>query len=112
MTSSQSTIDFILDQLSALENVSARKMFGDYALYYGGKVVGLVCENNLFIKITEPGKKFVGKYYQEGYAYKGAKVSMMIDGDRIEDDVWLCQLVRITAENVDFPKKKVKKIKV
>lgn len=108
MSSSQSTIDFILDQLSALENVSARKMFGDYALYCGGKVVGLVCENNLFIKITEPGKKFVGKYYEEGFAYKGAKVSMLIDGDRIEDDEWLCKLVAITAENVDFPKKKIK----
>jgi DNA transformation protein and related proteins len=108
MTSSQSTIDFILDQLNTLGNVSVRKMFGDYALYYGGKVVGLVCENNLFIKITEPGKKFVGKFYQEGFAYKGAKVSMLIDGDRIEDDEWLCELVRITAENVDFPKKKRK----
>jgi TfoX/Sxy family transcriptional regulator of competence genes len=110
MTSSPSTIDFILDQLSSLEGMMARKMFGDYALYCGGKVVGLVCENNLYIKITEPGKKFVGKYYHEGYAYKGAKLSMMIDGDRVEDDEWLCELVRITAENVWFPKKKVKKL--
>lgn len=106
MATTQSTIDFILDQLNSLGNVTARKMFGEYALYYGGKVVGLVCENILFIKITEPGKKFVGKYYQEGFAYKGAKVSMLIDGDRIEDDEWLCKLVSITAENIDFPKKK------
>lgn len=108
MSSSQSTIDFILDQLRVLNNVTARKMFGEYALYCGGKVVGLVCSDTLFIKITEPGKKFVGKYYQEGFAYKGAKVSMLVDMDRIEDDEWLCKLVSITAENVDFPKKKIK----
>jgi len=111
MTSSQSTIDYILDQLNSLGNVSARKMFGDYALYCGGKVVGLVCENNLFIKITEAGRKFVGKNYHEGFAYKGAKVSMRIDRDKIEDDEWLCKLVSITAENIGFPKTKKKSVK-
>jgi TfoX/Sxy family transcriptional regulator of competence genes len=108
MATTQSTIDFILDQLNSLGNVSVRKMFGEYALYCGGKVVGLVCNNTLFIKITEPGKKFVGEYYQEGFAYKGAKVSMLIEGGLIEDDEWLSKLVGITAENIDFPKKKIK----
>ena len=106
MTTSQSTVDFILDQLNSLGNVSSRKMFGDYALYCGGKVVGLICENNLYIKITEAGKKYVGKFYQEGFAYKGAKASMLIEGERIEDDEWLSRLILITAENIGFPKKK------
>lgn len=106
MATSQATIDFILDQLGSAGNVSARKMFGEYALYYNGKVVGLVCDDTLYIKITEPGKEFVGDFYEEGYAYKGAKPSMVIDGDRIEDHVWLAELVRITADNVPARKKK------
>lgn len=106
MSSSQSFVDLILEQLSQAGHVSARKMFGEYALYCDNKVVGLICDDTLYIKITEPGKKFVGKCYQEGYAYPGAKVSMMIDGDKIEDEEWLSQLVRITAENMPLPKPK------
>jgi len=110
MSTSQSTIDFILDQLAELDNVSARKMFGEYALYCEGRVVGLVCDDTLFIKITIPGKNFVGEYYQEGCAYPGAKVSMQIDGDQLEDSDWISQLIKITAANVPLPKPKKKKI--
>jgi len=106
MATSQTTIDFILDQLAPAGEVSARKMFGEYALYCDGKVVGLICDDTLYIKITTPGKEFVGKYYQEGYAYPGAKVSMMIDEGRVEDHEWLSELIRITAKNVPFPKPK------
>jgi TfoX/Sxy family transcriptional regulator of competence genes len=111
MATKQSTADYILDQLTAAGEVSARKMFGEYALYCDGKVVGLICDDTLFIKITQPGKEFVGEYYQEGNAYEGAKISMIIDGDRIEDRDWLSELVRITADNLPFPKLKKAKSK-
>jgi TfoX/Sxy family transcriptional regulator of competence genes len=104
MATKQSTIDFILGQLGSLGRVSARKMFGEYALYCDGKVVGLICGDILYIKITAQGKSFVGKYYQEGNAYKGAKPSMTVDEDRIEDREWLSELVRITAKNLPLPK--------
>ena len=109
MSTSQSTMDYILDQLSPLRDVSVRKMFGEYAVYYGGKVVGLVCDDKLYIKITEPSKDFVGKFYKEGFAYPGAKASMFIDEERIEDGQWLSQLVQITAESLPIPKKKKQK---
>ncbi|MFZ5376046.1 MAG: TfoX/Sxy family protein [Patescibacteria group bacterium] len=108
MSTSPSTIDYILEQLSNMDEiVTARKMFGEYALYCGGKVVGLVCDDTLFAKITEPGKTFVDEYYNEGHAYPGAKASMMIDGDHIEDSQWLCELIKITAANVPFPRVKL-----
>jgi hypothetical protein len=69
-------------------------------------VVGLICDDTLFIKITELGKKFVGKYYQEGHAYPRAKIAMLIDGERIEDHEWLSELIRITADNLHAPKQK------
>jgi TfoX/Sxy family transcriptional regulator of competence genes len=87
-------------------------MFGEYALYCDEKVVGLVCDDTLFIKITEPGKTFIGRHYKEGHAYPGAKISMMIDGDLIEEREWLRELVRITADNLPLPKRKGKKKKL
>lgn len=109
MSTSPSTMDYILDQLSPLTGVLARKMFGEYALYYEGKVVGLVCDNKLYIKITEAGKDFVGEYYREGFAYPGAKASMFIDEERIEDSQWLSELVQITFDGLPIPKKKKQK---
>ena len=102
----QSTIDFILDQLISVQNVRARKMFGEYALYCDDKVVGLVCRDTLFIKITDQGKKFADGHYKEGRAYKGATTSMLISGDQIEDREWLSDLVRITADNLTASKPK------
>ena len=111
MTTKQGTVDYILDQLISIKNISTRKMFGEYALYCEGKVVGLICDDILYIKITEEGKKFIGKYYKEGYAYDGAKVSMQIDEDRIEERDWLSELIKITANNLPPPKPKKKSVK-
>lgn len=110
MATKQSTVDFIQDQLASLESISTRKMFGEYALYYDGKVVGLICDDTLFVKITDEGKAFVGEYYQEGLAYKGAKPSMEISEERLDDREWLAELILITANHLQAPKpKKVKR---
>jgi DNA transformation protein len=106
MSTSQSTIDFLLDQLTGLADVQARKMFGEYALYCGDKVVALVCDNQLFVKITPPGKALVGAGYQEGEAYPGAKPSLLIGADLIEDSERLCELMRATASALPPPKPK------
>jgi TfoX/Sxy family transcriptional regulator of competence genes len=61
MATSQNTIHFLLDQLRSVQGVRTRKMFGEYALYCGDKIVALVCDDQLFIKITPPGKAFVSR---------------------------------------------------
>jgi TfoX/Sxy family transcriptional regulator of competence genes len=109
MATSQSTADYILDQLVSLDRIAVRKMFGEYALYCNGKVVALICDNTLFVKITEQGKAFVGKKYEEGFAYPGAKPSMLIDEGLIENCEWLSKLIQITEEHL--PKAKAKKRK-
>ncbi len=111
MSTKQSTMDYILDQLSSIRNTAARKMFGEYALYCEGKVVGLVCDDTLYIKITEQGKAFVDNYYEEGFAFPGAKASMVIDEERIEDRDWLVELINITVESLPDPKPKKPKKK-
>jgi DNA transformation protein len=110
MSTSPSTIEFILDQLSNLSEVRARKMFGEYALYHQAKVVALVCDDQLFVKITEPGKAFVAERYVEGSPYPGAKPAMLIAGDELDDAEWLVKLVKITASALPEPKPKRSKI--
>lgn len=110
MSTKVSAIEYIEDQLTGL-GVTTRKMFGEYALYCDGKVVALVCDDTLFVKITDEGKRYVGEKYEEGAAYPGAKPSMRINDDLVEDREWLQDLIRITTEHVPKPKPKAKKRK-
>ena len=110
MATKQSTIDYLLDQLSNISDVRARKMFGEYALYCQDKVVALVCDDELFVKITAEGKKFVGKNYEEGIPYSSAKPYMHVSGDMLEDQKFLGELISITAKSLPVAKpKKAKK---
>ena len=108
MATSASTIAYLLEQFADVETVSARKMFGEYALYCDGKVVALVCDDQLFIKITSDGTAFA-EGVQEGVPYPGAKPWNLIDGDRWEDRDWLGELIKITAASLPAPKKKLPK---
>ncbi len=59
MPTQQSTIDYLLEQLTNTPNIRYRKMFGEYALYHNEKVVALICDDNLFVKPTPAGKKLI-----------------------------------------------------
>lgn len=111
MSTSDSTVDYFLEQLVAVPTVSARKMFGDYALYCQGKVVGLICDDQLFVKITDVGKAYVGSLYAQGIPYPGAKPWMRIDEEQIENREWLGELVTVTAASLPIPKPKKKRAK-
>lgn len=111
MATKRSTIEYIEDQLADVPEIHSRKMFGEYALYCGDKMVALVCDDTLFVKITEEGRGFVLEQYEEGYPYPGAKPWMRIDDDLIEDHEWLCELITITERNVPMPKPKKKRVK-
>ena len=59
--------------------------------------------DRLYVKITKEGKRFVAEYYCEAHAYKGSRVSMLIDEDKIDDSAWLSRLISITANNLPTP---------
>lgn len=107
MASQQRTVDFILEQIADAGDVSARKMFGEYAIYCGRKVVALVCDDQLYVKPTKSGKAYIGKA-KEAPAYTGAKPSFLISGDQWEDAEWLTDLIKITAKELPLPKSKPK----
>lgn len=103
MASSQSTLDFLLDQLSTLSGLSTRRMFGEYCIYLYGKPVGFVCDDQLYLKITEPGRQQAHRC-QEGLPYPGAKPHLLVTADRWEDRDWLVQLIQITEAALPSPK--------
>jgi DNA transformation protein and related proteins len=105
MASTQRNVDFILEQLTDAGDVSARKMFGEYAIYRRNKIVALFCDDQLFIKPTVSGKAFIGKV-QEAPPYPGAKPWLLITGDHCEDGEWLSELVLITERELPPPKPK------
>lgn len=111
MATKVSTMEYIEDQLSEVAGIRSRKMFGEYALYCGDKVVALVCDGKLYVKITEPGRDYVGTKYEEGIPYPGAKPYMYIDEDLIDDHEWFSQLIRLTETALPVPKPKKKKSK-
>jgi TfoX/Sxy family transcriptional regulator of competence genes len=106
MASKQSTIDFLLQQMGAAGAIHAKKMFGEYGIYCDEKIVALVCDDQLFVKPTEAGLKFIGNII-EGFPYPGAKPYFLISRDKWDDCRWLAQLVQISAAELPLPKKKV-----
>ena len=111
MATDQSFIDFLVDQMGAVGEAGAitfRKMFGEYAIYCGGKVVALVCDNQLYVKPTEGGKAFIENIV-EAPPYPGAKMYFLIE-DKFEDREWISDLIRITAKELPEPKPKQSKI--
>ena len=107
MATDKSFVEFMVDQIEDVGQITYKQMFGEYALYCEGKVVGLVCDNQLFIKPTDGGRAFIGDVV-EAPAYPGAKPSFLIDA-RFEDRQWISNLIRITYEELPEPKVKKKK---
>ncbi len=103
MATAQGTMDFLLDMLSDSGQVSARKMFGEYCLYYGGRPVGLVCDEQLFLK-PSPASLQLLRTPEYGAPFPGARAHLRITADLWDDRPWLNQLVRTVYDNLPPPK--------
>lgn len=108
MASQQKFIDYILDQIVEAGLVSAKKMFGEYAIYCDGKVVAFFCDDQLFVKPTFAGKTFIGSF-EEGFPYPKAKPHLLISDEKWEDQEFLTNLIKITTTELPLPKMKQKK---
>jgi TfoX/Sxy family transcriptional regulator of competence genes len=109
MASDKSFIEFIVDQMGEAGFISYKQMFGEYALYCDGKVVALICDNQLFVKPTEGGKAYIDNIV-EAAPYPGAKLYFQIE-DAFEDREWISSLIKITAKELPLPKQKKVKTK-
>lgn len=105
MGTKQETADYVLSKLSALDGVYARKMFGEYGIYYRDKVVAMLCDEQLFIKPTEAGLAFL-KDPEYAPPYPGAKEYFLIPEDEWEDSDQLCELIRLSEPEIKAPVKR------
>jgi TfoX/Sxy family transcriptional regulator of competence genes len=107
MSSSQKVVDFIVGQMMGAGDVTFKKMFGEYGIYCGGKMVASVCDDKLFVKPTVGGRAYIGDVV-EALPYPSAKPSFLISAQKVEDFEWLSGLIKITAEELPLPVKKKK----
>jgi TfoX/Sxy family transcriptional regulator of competence genes len=106
MASQQQFVDYIIEQIDIPEQITFKKMFGEYGLYMDDKMFALVCDNQLFIKPTSSGRDYIGEVV-EAAPYEGAKPCFLIE-DKMEDRAWLKKLVEITVKELPAPKPKKK----
>ena len=93
--------DFILEQLSLLDNITCRSMMGEYLLYYNTIIFGGIYDSRLLIKIVESNKKY---HMKEAIPYKGAKPMYIIED--IENREIIRDIVIDTCKDLPIKKKK------
>jgi TfoX/Sxy family transcriptional regulator of competence genes len=98
------TVQFICDQASLGKRLTFRKMFGEYALYLDGKVVALICDDQLFLKPTPEGLRYLERV-SEAPPYPGAKNYYLLSSE-LDDPDRLSEALRITARALPEPRPK------
>ena len=103
MSSSKEYLDFIMDQLSPLGDVSCRAMMGEFILYYQGKIVGGIYDNRLLVKQTKAACEMMPDAPLE-LPYEGAKEMYLVEN--ADESDFLCELFFRIASELPEPKKK------
>jgi TfoX/Sxy family transcriptional regulator of competence genes len=107
MASDLAYVQHVCDQLRDLGEVSYKKMFGEYGLYVSDRMVALVCDNQLFVKPTEAGRKLLGTP-SEGAPYPGAKPHFVLD-EHLDNRELLSAVFRATEAALPAAKPKKRK---
>lgn len=103
MASSKEYLDFILEQLSELEDVSYRAMMGEYIIYYRSKVVGGIYDDRFLVKPTKSAVTMMPNAVME-LPYEGAKEMLLVDD--VDNKELLRKLLKSMYEELPAPKKK------
>lgn len=94
-------MQYVADQMAEAGTITFRKMFGEYGVYCDGKIFALVCNDTLFIKITEAGRA-AAPQLKEAPPYEGAKPYLRVED--ADDRDFLTRLVRATCDALPPPK--------
>jgi TfoX/Sxy family transcriptional regulator of competence genes len=106
MASDREFVTYVCEQLRGAGEISSRRMFGQAAVYLEDKVVGLIFDNQLFVKATEPGRAKIGVPV-EAPPFTGANNWFLLAD--LDDPEFLTDLIRTTADALPVPKIKTKK---
>ncbi len=103
MASTKEYLNFILEQLSELDDITSRAMMGEYVLYYRGKVFGGIYDDRFLVKPTKSAKAMMPNADIE-LPYEGAKEMILVDD--VEDKEFLRELIESMYEELPAPKKR------
>ena len=106
MASSKEYLDFILGQLSGLEDITYRAMMGEYIIYYKSKIIGGIYDDRLLVK---PVKSAIAYMPTASYElpYEGAKEMLLVD--EVDNREYLIGLFEAMYDDLPVPKPKKKK---
>ncbi|MBQ5384052.1 MAG: TfoX/Sxy family protein [Treponema sp.] len=102
MASSKEYLDFIMDQLSDLEEVKVRAMMGEYIIYYRGKIVGGIYDDRFLVKPV-PAAVALMPDAQKELPYEGAKEMLLVDD--VDNREFMCSLLRAMYDELPMVKK-------
>ena len=105
MASSTDFVQYVSDQCAGAGEIAVKKMMGDWCIYCDGILFGLICDNNLYIKVTEAGRAFLKEVVLRP-PYEGAKDYFYIAD--VDDRDFLSELIRATLPALPAPKVKKK----
>ena len=103
MASSKEYLEYILDQLSELDDISYRAMMGEYVLYYRGKVIGGIYDDRFLVKPVKSAAAMMPDAEME-LPYKGAKEMLLVDD--VENRELLRELMEAMCDELPASKKK------
>lgn len=106
MASKLDFVEYVCDQISGAGSITYKKMFGEYGVYCDGKIIGVICANQFFVKKTEAGAALYSDC-QEAAPYTGAKPHLVID--RVDDKERMARFIRATCDELPAPKPKKKR---
>ncbi len=109
MATQKETIEFILEKLRNRKRFSTRAMFGEYALYADGKVVALVCDDQMYVKIL-PASAQLENICEKGAPYPGAKQHYIVDEEQLSIVEELPEILCAISESLP-EKKQIKRQK-
>ncbi len=105
MASRKEYLDYMLDQLSGLEEVSYRAMMGEYIIYYRGKIVGGIYDDRFLVKPVMSAKRMMPDADME-LPYEGAREMLLVD--EVDNREFLQELLEAMYDDLPAPKKKKK----
>lgn len=103
MASSKEYLDFILERLSELDDMTYRAMMGEYIIYYRGKIVGGIYDDRFLVKPTKSAVTMMPNADME-LPYEGAKEMLLVDD--MDNKEFLRELLEAMYEELPAPKKK------
>ena len=103
MASSKEYLDFILEQLSGLEEITYRAMMGEYILYYRGKIIGGIYDDRLLVKPVKSAAALMPDATFE-LPYEGAKEMLLVDD--VDNRDFLAELFNAMYDELPAKKKK------